>query len=408
MDILIEELEGSLWVVALEEGKIQGLEVDPSLEEVRWGSIYWAKVTKIDSALDAAFLDLDGFNTGIIYNKDIRKRTKDNKIVKGGAKAIGKILNPGDMIAVQAKSAYLKKESDDYARIETKTPQMSMDITIQGRYVIYCVMMNKNRISMRIREKALRKQLLSMLDEMENIDGCILRASAVYTQTDILKREGDILKEAWSKMQQYLEGNEAQLIMLGSDAVQRTLSDHSDKIINRIEVVTMNHYKHAEGWCFIFAPDLVTKIIPIEIDNATEDLALFHYRDIIGQIEELFQSYILLSGGGNIIIQETAALTVIDVNKSAHKGSHLSINIEAAIEIARQIRLRNIGGIIVIDFLRLQNKKEAEKLKIALEKEIMLDPCTVQIHGHTSTGLMELTRKRKTLPLQDRFSGMFE
>ncbi len=408
MDVLIEELEGSLWVAALEDGRLQGLEVDPVLEEVRWGSIYWAKIKTIDKALDAAFVDLDGFNTGILYNNDVRKRSKDGEIVKGGAEAIGKMFKPGDMVAVQAKSAYLPKEEDDYARQETKTPQMSMDITIPGRYLIYCALMDDNRISVRIREKPLRKQLMSMLDEMEDIDGCILRAAAAHAQTDILKREGKILKEAWSQMQPCLEGDEVGLIMLGPDAIQRTLSDNADKTVERIEVVTMDRYNQIEEWCSIFAPDLVTKIEPIEIEDAAEDLALFHYRDIIGQIEDLFQDYTILPGGGNIIFQETAALTAIDVNKGADKGSNLSVNIEAAKEVARQVRLRNTGGIIIVDFLRSKDKKEENKLVKALEKTIAFDPCTVQIHGRTNSGLMELTRKRRTPPLQARFSGIIE
>jgi Rne/Rng family ribonuclease len=150
----------------------------------------------------------------------------------------------------------------------------------------------------------------------------------------------------------------------------------------------------------------MTKVQPIEMDNATEDLALFHYRDIIGQIEDLFQTYALLGSGGSIIIQGTSALTAIDVNKGGSKGSNLSVNIEAAKEIARQIRLRNSGGIIVIDFIKSSSKTDEGKLIAALETAINDDPCTVQIHGMTKLGLIEITRKRRTPPLEDRFQGI--
>src|SRR5690606_37205081 len=143
--------------------------------------------------------------------------------------------------------------------------------------------------------------------------------------------------------------------------------------IDTIEIVTMDHYTLVEEWCSIFAPDLVTKIEPIEIDNASEDLALFHERDIIGQIEDVCQTYTLLPGGGNIIIQETAALTAVDVNKGGDKRSHLAVNIEAAQELARQIKLRNTGGIVVVDFLKSHNKKDEQKLLAALENAINLD-----------------------------------
>jgi len=266
--------------------------------------------------------------------------------------------------------------------------------------------MDCNRISQRIRDKKLRKQLHKMLDNLEDMKGCILRMAAAHTQSDMLIREGRILKGAWEEIQGYFEGTTPQLIALGPDSIQRTLSDQADQTIDRIEIVTMDHYKHVEEWCSIFAPDLVTKIEPIELANASEDLALFQERDIIGQVEDLFQPYALLPGGGNIIIQGTAALTAIDVNKGGCKKSNLEINIEAAKEIARQLRVRNCGGVIIIDFLKSHNKKDQGILIAELEKVINEDPCTVQIHGMTALGLIEMTRKRRTPQLVDRFQGI--
>lgn len=393
-------------MAALKDGRLEGLEVDPVAEEVRWGSIYWAKVKTINKALDAAFLDLDGENAGILYNNDTRWVDDEGRIIKGGEEAIGKRLKAGDMIAVQAKSAYTPKVDDEYSSEEHKTPQMSMDITLPGRYLIFCATMDCNRISQRIRDKALRQQLKSMLESMADVEGCILRAAAADTQSDVLIREGKILRGAWEDIQTYFTGDDAALIALGPDAIQRTLSDQAAQQIESIEIVTMDHFHQVEDWCAVFAPDLVTKIEPVELSNASEDFALFHERDIIGQIEELFQSYVLLPCGGNLIIQSTAALTAIDVNKGGCRDSHLGINIQAAQEIARQIRLRNAGGIVIVDFLKSQNKKDQGQLIAALEEAINEDPCTVQIHGLTALGLMEMTRKRRTPPLDER-AGIF-
>lgn len=403
MDILIEEQERSLWVAALQDARLEGLEIDAAHEEVRWGSIYHAKVKTIDAALDAVFVDLDGDNTGILYNRDVRIRDKKGRYKKGGDKAIGKVLQPGDMVTVQAKTAYLPKGPEAQSHQENKIPQVSMDITLPGRYLIFCPAEEENRLSVRIRDKGLRKKMMRMLSQMDDVRGCILRAAAADMQTDVLLREGKILREAWDQMQKYLEGSEPNLIMLGPDAIQRTLSDQAINPIERIEIVIMDHFHLVEDWCTIFAPDLVTRIEPVELENATEDLALFHYRDIMGQIEDLFQSYVILPGGGNVIIQDTAALTAVDVNKGGDSGSHLAVNIEAAREICRQMKLRNTGGMIVVDFLKTQNKKDEGKLIAALEEEMMKDPCTVQFHGKTALGLYELTRKRRTPPLQDRF-----
>lgn len=407
MDILVEEHQGGLWVAALEKGRLEGLEVDPGHEQVRWGSIYYAKVTRIDAALDAAFLDLDGENRGLIYNKDLRFGDDQGHYRKGGDQAIGKVLSPGAMIVVQAKTAYAPALYQDEPPGEDKLPQMSMDISLPGRYLIYCPKINENLLSTRIRDKKLRKQMKKMMAELPDVERCILRVAAADMQTDMLKREAKILHETWAQISRYMEGDEPGFIMEGPDAIQRTLSDKATQLIDHIEVVTMDHFRMVEEWCTIYAPDLVTKIQPVELDNASEDLALFHYRDIIGQIESLFQSYDLLPGGGNIIIQKTAALTAIDVNKGGDKRSYTAVNIEAAHEIGRQARLRNIGGMIVVDFLKFQSKADEGKVIAALEEAFHKDPCTTQIHGKTSLGLIEITRRRRTPPLDERIDSFF-
>jgi Rne/Rng family ribonuclease len=402
VDILIEEMDGSLWSAALEGGKLTGLEVDPSQEEVRWGSIYWARVFRIDTSLDAAFVDLDGSNKGILNCGDVYITNEDGTVTRGGSVAIGKLLRPGQMIAVQAKSGYLPKtEEDDNLHSEDKIPAVSMNIAMNGRYLIYTPMAPENRVSQRIRNKQLRQSLMSMLDALDDVRGMILRAAAAHTQTDILIRESKILKAIWEQLKPHFAGEDAGLIMEGHDALQRILADYSSKRIERIEVVTMDHYQQVEEWCEIFAPDLVPKIAPVEVDDPEEGLALFEHRDLMGQIEDLFQPYAVLPSGGSIIIENTAALVAIDVNSGGDKRGRLATNIEAAEEIARQIRLRNLGGMILVDFLKLKSKDDAEALRKAFEDFIMDDPCM------SSLGLMEITRSRRTPALQERFDSAF-
>ena len=404
MGILIEELDGSIWVASLNKGVLDGLEVDPFNEEVRWGSIFWAKVARIDAARDAAFVNLDGTNIGILYNADVRSAGKGGAWKKGGDVAIGKVLRPGQMIAVQAKSGYLPKNPKE-ERAEDKNPRVSMNIVLSGRYLIHAPMEKENKVSQRIRDKGLRRQLMTMLDGMEDVEGCILRSAAADTQTDILVREEKILRLTWEQLKEHLKGEDPALIMLGPDAVQRMLGDNAGRQIEQIELTTMEHFQHAEEWCEIFAPDLVTKITPVELPDQSVDLGLFEFRDIIGQIEELFQPYVILKSGATIIIQETAALTAIDVNSGGDNRSHLAINLDAAQEIARQLRLRNLGGAIIIDFLRMANA-EYKKLLAALNDYFNEnDPCTVQVHGLSNAGFVEVTRQRRTPPLLERFQS---
>lgn len=312
------------------------------------------------------------------------------------------------MIAVQAKSGHLPQQDSTDLTLEDKSVRVSMDLTLSGRHLILAPMMVNNRISSRITDKKQRKAMMKMLSSVENIKGCILRASAADIQTDILMREGSILKSMWEQIQEFFTGDQVGLIVEGPNAIQRSIGDNAHRTINTIEITTMEKYQEIEEWCEIFAPDLVTKITPIDLPNKTIELELFDLRDMLDQIEYLFQPYVILKNTGNIIIQETTALTAIDVNRGGDKRDRLSVNLEAAEQIGRQLRLRNLGGIIVIDFLKMTSKKDKEALLSAIKDIAADDPCTVQVHGLTNLGLIELTRKRRTPALQERFDSSID
>ncbi len=249
MDVLIEELEGSVWVAAIKNRKIYGLEVDPYTEEVRFGSIYRAKVERIDATMDSAFVRLDVDNTGILNAKDILIRDKNGEYIRHKNEPIGKLLKPGQYVLVQAKAGYLPKDDQNAETLEHKTPRVSMNITIRGRYLVYTPLYGENRVSKRIRNKTRRQQLFDMLETLEECEGCILRAAAADTQTDILIEENRILKAMWEQLNAYNKGDDYGLIMDGPDAIQRTFSDLAGERIERIEVVTMDHFQEVEEWC---------------------------------------------------------------------------------------------------------------------------------------------------------------
>ena len=402
MDIMVEEMDGGLWVAAVKAGRLEGLEIDPGDENVRWGAIYWAKVERIDKSLDAAFLSLGDGLEGILHNADTRQTDKNGHIVKGGGQSIAKTLRPGQMVAVQAKSGYLRKPDEfDFIR-EDKKPKMSMDITLPGRFLIYAPFLQENQISSRISGKKLREQLMSMMQSFEPLKGLILRASSEDTQMDILLREAKILQASWDKLTPLFSGDQPKIVLDGPNAFQRTLGDQGTSNIEHIEIVTMDRYRDIEEWCETFGPDLIPRIHPVELEDAQAELALFEYRGLLGDIEDLFQEYALLPGGGSLVIQSTAALTAIDVNRGGDTRPVMDVNLEAAREIARQIRLRNLGGIIMVDFLKFSQKADQTSFLKTLSPIFGSDPCTVQIHGLTALGLLEITRKRRTPALQER------
>ena len=398
MDILIEDLAGSLWSVAIDKkNKIQNMDIDPYAEIIRWGSLYIGQVGRIDSANNTAYIELGFGFQGLLYLKDVR--IEGSPPAKG--QKIGQVLRPGQMVMVQVKTPFNPSGIAEDSTENMKSSRVSMDIALAGRYLIYTPFSSETRVSKRIEDKALRKNLLSMVKDIDDINGCILRSSAANCQTDILVREGKILKAIWDSLQEYDGENEPTLLMLGPNAVQRTLGDLSSSRIDSIAVSTMDIFEETEEWCDLFAPDLMTKIEPRAAENTRSGMGLFEIHDLIGQFEGLLNPYVILPSGGSIIIENTAAMTVIDVNSGRDKN-RMNANLEAAAELARQLRIRNLGGIIMVDFITMKSKAENTKLLKALNESLADDPCTVTCHGITSLGIFELSRQRRTPTLEEK------
>ncbi|MBU6235775.1 MAG: ribonuclease E/G [Alphaproteobacteria bacterium] len=401
LDILVEDLSGSLWVAAIEKNnRIAALEIDPFTELVRWGSIYWAKVERIDSNINAAFVDMGYDIKGMLPASEIPSLPKGSKI--------GKKLRTGQYVMVQVKTARqpLEDDEDASARPESaKVSKVSMDIALQGRYLIYTPLSPGNRISRRIKDAAVRKQLSAMVKDIKEVNGCILRASAASIQTDMLVREAKIQKAIWDSLQEFTAEPEPALLMLGPDALQRVLADFSTSRISTVQIADDERRAEADNWCDLYAPELMAKLQDRKVTGTRNGMGLFEARDLLGQIEGFVRPYVILPSGGTIVIQETSIGTMIDVNTAA-ASSTATVNHEAASEIARQIRLRNLGGAILVDFAGLNDKAEQKRLSAALIKAFDLDPCTVELHGVTKLGLFEISRHRRTPSLMERVELM--
>lgn len=399
LDIVVEDLQGSLWVAAINKNKIAALEIDPYLELIRWGSVYWARVLRIDTTLNAAFVDLGHDLVGMLPASEIPGLAKDAKI--------GKKLKTGQFVMVQVKTARQPEDDEDGNDLRpdaVKASKVSMDIALQGRYLIYTPKSPGNRISRRVREPDVRKQLVAMSKAIKAINGCILRASAAYTQTEILEREGKIQRAIWESLQAFTKDEEPSLLMLGPDALQRVLGDFATSRLGEIQIADDERGEEAYNWCDLYAPELMQKIESRKITGTRTGMGLMEAHDLLGQIEDFIRPVVTLPSGASFLIEDTALGTMIDVNSGT--ATLTAANHEAAAEIARQIRLRNIGGIILIDFAGKQDKAEQNRLTKQLQKALDLDPCTVELHGVTRTGLFEMTRHRRTPTLMDRIELM--
>lgn len=408
LDIIIDEMDGALWAAAVDsKRRLFALECDMVGEDIKWGSIFLGRIETIDRKLDACWVNLgEGGHMGLLPRKEWPDPDTPPQA--------------GSFIIVQAKTGVAGKSSieekqqdgDEHKlrlkiKLEPKVTRLSSDVTLPGRYIIFAPQEEKNRLSRRIADRTVRRNMTHMLKDLEDVlHGCILRSSAKNVQTELLVREGEILHTAWNNLHEASTNASGPCLLWdGPNAIERILSDMSACQIEYISVALLDHLDDVEDWCETFAPDLMTKIRPVELDNATDDFALFDHFDLIPQIEDVLQPYVILPGGGNIILQQTAALMAVDVNRGEDTtSSNLDLNMIAAREIGRQLRLRNIGGIVVIDFIKMKTKADEGRIIAAFEESIANDACTVQIHGMTELGLMEVTRQRRLPPLAERMS----
>lgn len=399
MDILIEDINESLWIAAIDDkNKIQNLEIDPFAEIVRWGSVYMARVVRIDKGANVAFVDLGFGFEGMLPLSDVRI---DRKAPEKGKK-IGQVLQSGQMVMVQIKTPHNNIEIEGKETgVENKASRVSMDIALQGRFLIYTPFSDETRISKRIQDKKLRTDIKAMLKGVDDLDGCILRSSAANCQTDILVRESKILKAMWAGLSEFDGEEEPALLFMGPDVIHRTLGDLAGSQVSSISVSTIELLEDTEEWCDLFAPDLMTKIETRGVENTRSGMGLFEVHDLLGQLEGLLKPYVILPSGGSIIIEQTAAMTVVDVNKGADSNI-LNTNLEAAREIERQLRIRNIGGIVMVDFINMKSKAQKDKVLKALEDAFENDSCTVKCHGITELGVFEISRQRRTPTLQEK------
>ncbi|MEC7703394.1 MAG: ribonuclease E/G [Pseudomonadota bacterium] len=401
MEILIDTINDSICAVALNKNhSLEAVELDPEFEQIRHGTIYMGRVERIDATDNTAYIDLGHGLIGYLNAKDARHLGKKTD------KPLPKWLNAGDLIIVQAQDGFISPRIGTYEQYEDKNVRLTMDLTLHGRFMLYAPYRKDNKISKRIKDKALNAQLLEMMDS-ENMHGVILRAASKMIQNDMLIREYKMLAHAWQAILNNIPmENTTGPILAGPDAIMRMLSNQAMNTIERVEICGDDLFDHTQTWCMQFAPDLVSKIIHSSIDeNAIDAERLFEFRGVLTPIEDLYRPYAVLDNGASIIIEETAALTAIDVNRGGARGSKLNINISTAKEIMRQIRLRNLSGIIMIDFLKMANDAERKELTQAMKKFAADDPYTVQIHGLTKLGLMEVSRARRTPPLSEKLDS---
>ena len=379
--------------VALVDGqRLYDLDIEPTAREQKKSNIYKARVVRIEPSLEAAFVDYGAERHGFLPYKEIARALF--KPAEGGAAQSG--AKPGIKDAIDEGQEFIVQiEKEERGN---KGAALTTFVSLAGRYLV--LMPNNPRaggVSRQI-EGADRSEAQDAMRGLSvpNGAGLILRTAGVGKSAEELQWDLDYLLQLWGAISEAAGQRKSPfLIYRESEVIIRAIRDYLRKDINEIWIDDPEVHKRSH--------EFMTQVMPHNLDKLKlyrENDPLFTRYQIENQIESAFSREVRLPSGGALIIDHTEALISIDINSArATKGSDieetaLTTNLEAAEEITRQLRLRDIGGLIVIDFIDMQNNRNQRQVETAMRDFLRMDRARVQVGRISRFGLLEMSRQR--------------
>jgi ribonuclease G len=387
-------------VAVSEDGKLEEFNIERTTEERLVGSIFKGKVRNLQDDLKAAFVDIgfeknaflhywdivpSNFDSGVeIVEREGRRRDKP-KITQ---KDIPRVYPPGSEIIVQVTKG----------PIGTKGPRVTTNLVLPGRYLVLLPNSDQSGISRKIENQQERQRLKKILRELPIPDGMgvIMRTVGEGQQKRYFIRDLFLLLEEWQQIQQRIKSQPpASCVFQEPDLIERTVRDFLTEDVERIVVDNQRAHDRMR--------DMISKISKRSANKIKlylEPQPVFDRFNISKQLENAFSRQVHLKSGGYIVIDETEALVAIDVNTGRHKGGRdqestiLKVNVEAADEICRQLRLRNMGGLIVLDFIDMKHPRDRQNVYNRMKEGLRRDKAKTHILPISQLGLMEMTRQR--------------
>ncbi|MGR5336460.1 ribonuclease E [Vibrio gigantis] len=375
--------------VALVDGqRLFDLDIESPGHESKKANIYKGRITRIEPSLEAAFVDYGAERHGFLPLKEIAREYFPEGYTYQGRPSIKEVLKEGQEVIVQVE----KEERG------SKGAALTTFISLAGSYLV--LMPNNPRaggISRRIEgdERTQLKAALSTLELPQGM-GLIVRTAGVGKSAEELEWDLNVLLNHWGAIKQASDSNAAPfLIHQESNVIVRAIRDYLRRDIGEILIDSNTIFERAQAHIQLIRPDFMNRVKKYD-----GEVPLFSHYQIESQIESAFQREVRLPSGGSIVIDPTEALTSIDINSArATKGGDieetaLNTNLEAADEIARQLRLRDLGGLVVIDFIDMTPVRHQREVESRLRDAVRLDRARVQIGRISRFGLLEMSRQR--------------
>lgn len=385
-EILINKKENAKEIALLEDTKLVEYYIDEGDSIRKEGNIYIGIVRNVIKGMQSAFVDIGTEKNSFIHLKDLLPKIDETKEKNDENIKIEDIVKQGQKILVQ-----IKKDSN-----LQKGARVSTHINMPSRYIALLPNTNIVTISQKIEDKKEQERLIKLVKEnLSEGNGAIIRTSAIGKKQEIIEDIKNIEKK-WNKINEAFKKNKenkAKLISKSISIVEKMILDLPEKTIKNI---ISNDKKEYEKILKFKEDNSYLENTKIELKNKEDILNIY---DIRKNIEKIQNRKIWLKCGGFITIDKTEALTAIDVNTGKYTGNKdveqtiFKVNEEATIEIAKQLRLRDIGGIIIIDYIDMLEDKDKQKIEKLLIEQLKKDRTKTQVEGFSKLELMELTRK---------------
>ena len=384
-EILVNVTPQETRVAVIEQGVTQEVHIERSTSRGLVGNIYMGRVVRVLPGMQSAFIDVGGERAAFLHVADIWGHRNGPQ----GPVPIEKLIGEGQNLMVQ-----VVKDP-----IGTKGARLSTQISIAGRYLVYLPQDSHIGISQRIEDEEERAHLREKLRQLlpsEDKGGYIIRTVAESASDRGLKSDIDYLRRLWGDIQDK-SATAAPLALLYQDLDlgQRVLRDFVHEETARVLVDSRETYQKMSGFGQDFTPNVAERI-----EHYRGERPLFDLYGVEDEIEKALARRVDLKSGGYLVIDQTEALTTVDVNTGGFVGGRsfddtiFKTNLEAALVIARQLRLRNIGGMIIVDFIDMDSEEHQNAVLNEFRKALARDRTHMSVNGFTQLGLVEMTRKR--------------
>ena len=385
--ILINVEDDETRIAFINGSKLENLHIEQTHRSQKVGNIYCGKVIKVQPSFQAAFINYGEARHGFLSLSDINFQVYKPNRQGRGKPSISQVLKPGQKILVQV----IKDE------IAHKGATLTTNISLAGRFIVYMPDSDRGGVSRKIEDEEQRTRLKHLLKGLGSEDAsAIIRTVGVDRSLTELKRDFTNLRRTWNEIKsdhddQSIPG----LLYQEEDAIVRMIRDFYHDDVAEVVIDEPIAFQHVLEFFQAQIPKDQKKL-----QLYLGEKSLFASYEIEEQIEVLHQNKVPLSSGGSIIITQTEALVAIDVNsgRSAQEknieSTAFRTNMEAAEEVSRQLRLRNMGGLIVVDFIDMENSKNRLAVEQKMEEELAADKSKTSVSSISKFGLMELSRQR--------------